>query len=188
MDKIPSAVTRGTEDTADKTLIAAISNFAAFYDQVFGARKIQKVYPKLFTAQEMTSPGKADKICRVLETFMQNRGQFKQALQTIINLHTQYSKGHIDALRDIVGDLGFEVNDDLSLVNKEKPDKKQDVKEIVRKYHKAVLDEKSSDPLPYKACPQCGSTRLNRSPSHVEDDFVLFIECADCHWGEAQEM
>ncbi len=62
------------EGIIEKDFVAAISNFAAFYDQVFGARKIQKVYPKLFTAEEMTSPGNAIKICRVLETFMQNKG------------------------------------------------------------------------------------------------------------------
>lgn len=124
--------------------IGAISNFAAFYDQVFGSRKIQKVYPKLFTTEEMTSPGKASKICRVLDTFMNDKGQFKQALQTIINLHTAYSKANIAALRDIVDGFGFKVSDDLLLIEKEKFAEKQDTKEIVQKYNKAIFDEESS--------------------------------------------
>jgi hypothetical protein len=117
------------------TISAAIGNFAAFYDQVYGARKIQKVYPSLFTAEEMTSSGKADKICRVLETFKNDKRQLKQALQTIINLHRDYSKANIASLRDIMDGFGFTVNDDLSVTEKKTETREEEIKELVKKYH-----------------------------------------------------
>lgn len=113
--KAPITLDRRMENSTYRKLQNAISNFAAFYDTVYGSRKVQKVYPRLFTAEEMNSPGKADKICRILETYMGNKVQLKQALQTIINLHRDYSLSKIDALRDILIDLGFTVGDDLSL-------------------------------------------------------------------------
>lgn len=175
------------EEIGDKKVISAISNFATFYDTVFGARRVQKVYPKLFTVEEMISPGKADKICRILETYMGNNAQFKQALQTIINLHREYSLKNIDALRDIVTDFGFIVGDDLSLSDKEKLSARNSIKEIVKKYRDAVLDTDTDDPLPFKACPQCGSTKLKRSSMLIGDDYFFTIECTECSWSEGSE-
>lgn len=119
--KAPIALSNGPEKATDEKFSGAISNLAAFYDTVPGARKVQKVYPKLFTDEEKKSPGKADKICRILETYVGNKAQFKQALQTIINLHRVYSLKNISALRDIMTDLGFIIGDDLSLGDAKKP-------------------------------------------------------------------
>lgn len=177
-----------TNQASGTSIVGAISNFAAFYDQIYGARKIQKVYPSLFTAEEMTSPGKAAKICRVLETFKNDKGQLKQALQTIINLHPDYSTTHIASLRDIVNGFGFTINEDLSLTEKKAADGEGEIKEIVKKYHEAIFDEESSSPLPFRACPECGSTNLEGSSCNIQDDLVLTIKCKDCGWSEGQVM
>lgn len=115
-----STLSNESEEITDKKVIDVISNFAAFYATVPGIKKVQKLYPKLFTGEEVNSPGKADKICRVLETYIGNKAQFKQALQTIINLHRGYSLRNISALREIITDLGFIIGDDLSLGDVEK--------------------------------------------------------------------
>lgn len=113
-----STLSNESNRTPDKKIIDAINNFAAFYGTVPGIKKVQKLYPKLFTDEEMNSPGKADKICMILETYIGNKAQFKQALQTIINLHRDYSIKKLDALRDIIADLGFIIDDDLSIAEK----------------------------------------------------------------------
>jgi len=177
-----------TNQASETSIAGAIINFAAFYDQIYGARKIQKVYPSLFTAEEMTSPGKAAKICRVLETFKNDKGQLKQALQTIINLHPDYSTAHIASLRDIVNGFGFTINEDLSLTEKKASGGEVEIKEIVKKYHEAIFYEESSSPLPFKACPECGSTNLEGSSCNIQDDVVLTIKCKDCGWSEGQVM
>lgn len=172
---------------SERKIPIAISNFAAFYDLVPGARKVQKVYPKLFTAEEMASPGKASKICKVLETYVGNKAQFKQALQTIINLHREYSLKNIEALKEIVTDLGFIVGEDLSLSDKKNIPRQDSIKEIVKKYHEAVLDTDTNDPLPFKACPECGSTRLERGSMLIGDDYFFTIKCLECGWTEGSE-
>jgi len=186
-NKAPGTISNASEKTTDKKILDAISNLAAFYDTVLGARKVQKVYPKLFTAAEMNSPGKADKICRVLENYLGNKVQFKQALQTIINLHRDYSLNNIIALRDIVTDLGFIVGNNLSLSEKGKLLKQNSTKEIVKKYNAAIIDTNTNDPLPFKACPKCGSTKLKRGSIHIGDDYFFTIECTECGWSEGSE-
>jgi hypothetical protein len=123
-----------------------------------------------------------------LETFKNDKGQLKQALQTIINLHPDYSTSHIASLRDIVNGFGFTINEDLLLREKKASSGEGEIKEIVKKYHEAIFDEESSSPLPYKACPECGSTNLEGSSCNIQDDIVLTIKCKDCGWSEGQVM
>jgi hypothetical protein len=171
------------------SISAAIGNFAAFYDQVYGARKIQKVYPSLFSLDEMTSPGKAAKICRVLESFKNDKRQLKQALQTIINLHRDYSQKNITSLRDIIDVFGFSINDDLSITNEKKTYTGEDgIKELVKQYHEAVFDDESSAPLPYKRCPECGSANLEGSSCSIQDDNVFTLKCKNCGWSDGQVL
>jgi len=184
---VPTTLNRRIDNSTDKKSKNAISNFAAFYDTVFGARKVQKVYPRLFTAEEVNSPGKADKICRVLETYVGNKAQFKQALQTIINLHRDYSLSKIDALRDIINDLGFTISDDLSLGNARKFRTHESTREIVRKYHAAIISNNANDPLPFKACPECGGKKLERSTMIIQGEPFFTIKCTECGWSEGTE-
>ncbi len=53
-----------------------------------------------------------------------------------------------------------------------------------------LLDSKTIDkhrinqghPLPYKACPKCGSKNLARGEINRADDNYLVISCKDCDW------
>jgi predicted RNA-binding Zn-ribbon protein involved in translation (DUF1610 family) len=38
------------------------------------------------------------------------------------------------------------------------------------------------DPLPYKACPKCGSTDLARDEINQADDNYFVVYCKDCDW------
>jgi hypothetical protein len=179
------AVVQRSEKKALKEITDSISNFAAFYDTVRGIKKVQKVYPKLFTTEEMQSPGKAEKICRILETYMGDRGQFKQALQTIINLHRDYSLKNVDGLRDILNQLGFSIDDHLYVIDDKKAIQ-ESVTDIIKRYHEAVLDAGNpNDPLPYKLCPECGSADLERSSvtDYEHDETYFSISCRKCGWG-----
>lgn len=105
-----------------RKLLDSIGSFAAFYDvhNLYASKRPEKLYPQLFTPEEMKSPGKAGKICRILQNYMDNRPQFKEALQNIINVHSEYSKKNIGRLRNIILDMGFTISDDFSLSDAEK--------------------------------------------------------------------
>ncbi len=68
----------------------------------------------------------------------------------------------------------------------------RDLNELLRRL---VIDETSSDPLPYKVCPKCGSENIYPSTdfivdSEMGDDGMSYhtaapfkaIECEDCGW------
>jgi hypothetical protein len=117
---------RQVEDTNKKALQSqvdmdfsnSINSFAAFYHTVRGATRVEKVYPLLFSLEELSSLGKAAKICRILERYKSDRKNLKIALGKIIELHYEYSKEHVFDLKTIVSGLGFELNDKLSLIDK----------------------------------------------------------------------
>lgn len=59
------------------------------------------------------------------------------------------------------------------------------IKAIVKKYHEVIKD--TSDPrypLPFKACPECGSIDLERSSytDYSRDDVYFIISCSECDW------
>jgi hypothetical protein len=54
---------------------------------------------------------------------------------------------------------------------------------IIAKHQELILDENSTDPLPYKRCPNCGSSALKRvTQMHREGD-IHYVSC-ECGWGE----
>jgi hypothetical protein len=57
---------------------------------------------------------------------------------------------------------------------------------FVAKYHDLIIDQSpTGDPLPYKACPRCGSLSLRRSGGDDPKGEPWFlIECGDCDWEE----
>jgi hypothetical protein len=137
----------------------------------------------------MTSPGKADKICRVLETFKTDKRQLKQALQTVINLHRDYSIKNIASLRDIIDGFGLYIDDNLLVTSEKKvPNDEEKIEELFKKYHDAVFDADSGSPLPFKRCPQCGSTELKGSTAQIQDDIIYTLECKKCGWSEFTEI
>lgn len=70
----------------------------------------------------------------------------------------------------------------------QEPSEAEVTREIVEKYREKIFDEKSEDPLPYKACPQCGSPKLMRNSSQIQGDTVLSIECSECGWSDGQVL
>jgi len=49
-----------------------------------------------------------------------------------------------------------------------------------------TIDENSDDPLPYFACPICGSTNIERQGAcdDEHDEMYYTIRCTDCGWNE----
>ena len=60
------------------------------------------------------------------------------------------------------------------------------VKDLNRLLDDRTIDSDSSDPLPFKSCPKCGSLKLKRhsAADYKHDENYFFIECADCDWKE----
>ena len=44
-----------------------------------------------------------------------------------------------------------------------------------------------SDPLPYKACPQCGYEDLDKYSNEMNDKIYFFVKCNNCEWVEWSE-
>ena len=55
-------------------------------------------------------------------------------------------------------------------------------KGVAAKHKELTIDESSSDPLPYKRCPKCTSSVLERDTVRVGQDNVPFIFCTVCGW------
>jgi len=58
----------------------------------------------------------------------------------------------------------------------------RELNELLEK--KTIENPTAGDPLPYKACPKCGSQRLKRSEIIKQDDNYYVIQCADCNWND----
>ena len=60
------------------------------------------------------------------------------------------------------------------------------IQAIVKKFHEVTYDSDSGKILAFRACPNCGSTRLKRScaTDYEHDEEYFFIECNDCGWSE----
>lgn len=57
----------------------------------------------------------------------------------------------------------------------------RDLNELLKE---KTMNPKSRDPLPYKACPKCGSKDLNRSEltDNRRDETYWTITCRSCGW------
>ena len=49
---------------------------------------------------------------------------------------------------------------------------------------KTIKSTIGGDPLPYKACPKCGSEKLRRGELITQGDRYYVIQCADCKWND----
>jgi TIR domain len=60
------------------------------------------------------------------------------------------------------------------------------IRAVVKKYNEEIYDFKANVPLPYNACPSCGSKHLNYSEAidSKRDDMYYFIECQECGWSD----
>lgn len=58
----------------------------------------------------------------------------------------------------------------------------RELNEILEK--KTIKSPINGDPLPYKACPKCGSENLKRKELVGNDNLYYVIECIDCQWND----
>ena len=60
------------------------------------------------------------------------------------------------------------------------------IKAVVNKYNETIYEENSIDPLPFKACPNCGSDRFERSSftDYSGDEVYYLIKCKECGWND----
>ncbi len=58
----------------------------------------------------------------------------------------------------------------------------RDLNELLEK--KTIKSPLDGDPLPYKACPKCGSEKLKRQEINTDDDNYYVIQCSECQWNE----
>ena len=67
------------------------------------------------------------------------------------------------------------------------PDQNSDVlsdRAAIIRRNAVLLDEGSNDPLNYRYCPECSSTKLSRSSHNTPKETIYFIKCKACGWGE----
>ena len=71
-----------------------------------------------------------------------------------------------------------------------RPQDREVIRRLQNRLVKLSVDVRSGDPLPYFACPRCGSTRLRRSSAtdvkHERE--YLSIKCEDCDWKDWTEL
>ena len=59
------------------------------------------------------------------------------------------------------------------------------IRAIVKKYHEVIVDTTDqNDPLPFKACPECGCMDLERGSftDYEHDETYFHIACPECGW------
>ncbi len=66
------------------------------------------------------------------------------------------------------------------------------IRAIVKKYHEVIIDSnllEEGAPLPYKACPECGSTKLRGSSyiNYSKDEEYFLLKCRECGWRECSQ-
>jgi hypothetical protein len=60
------------------------------------------------------------------------------------------------------------------------------IREIVRLYHETITDPDAEDPFGLRACPKCGSRRLEGSSATDarRDELYFMLTCQDCGWSD----
>jgi len=60
------------------------------------------------------------------------------------------------------------------------------VRELNELLDQRTIDPNSSAPLPFLACPRCGSENLShKSATDAQHDEIYYmIDCRDCHWSD----
>jgi len=104
----------------------------------------------------------------------------------IATTHVYHRKGTRE-LRAIVDKLPSKVADALQADVRSK----LSVEELNQLIYEKTVDEeagRAGEPLPYRACPKCGSGTLSRSTVEGRGGHVYYIiSCQDCGWFEYSE-
>lgn len=77
------------------------------------------------------------------------------------------------------------LSDNLRKMILEDPRDSLTVLDLNQLLHMKIIDKRrvnQGDPLPYKACPKCGSKNLARGEMNRDDSNYLVISCKDCDW------
>jgi len=104
---------------------------------------------------------------------------------TWIVTHLYYRRGRLDARSDqeiIYNKLSKEIRDAIL----QDARNKLTVKELNDLINEITLDPDSPAPLPFKACPKCGSENL-RGGEYTDvdrDDHYYYLKCEDCGWSD----
>lgn len=94
--------------------------------------------------------------------------------------HLYYQKSTTEQ-KAITSKLSREVKEAILNLHTEK----LTVKDLNKLLEEKTIDgEANGDPLPFKACPKCGSTKLERGSADYHDDLYYFIKCTECEWNE----
>jgi predicted HTH transcriptional regulator len=74
-------------------------------------------------------------------------------------------------------------------VGKSTHEVKIDYRQLARAFNLHLVDEESSEPMPFRFCEHCGSEKLKRSSAidFAHDRQYFFIECQECDWSDWSE-
>lgn len=104
------------------------------------------------------------------------------ALASWMITHNYYRRSSADQKR-LYEKLSAEVRDAILDDSRES----LSVRELNQLLDDKTVDSEAVDaPLPFKACPKCGSQELDRRDvtDYEHDEMYFYIECKQCKWGE----
>lgn len=95
--------------------------------------------------------------------------------------HTYYKKSTVD-LERLFNKFDESTRETILSSDKEK----LSIKELNALLEEKTIDHDTNNPLPYIACPKCGSKNLNFSSHYDENDSASFVNCPNpkCKWTE----
>lgn len=76
---------------------------------------------------------------------------------------------------------------ELKEILKDDSTQKLTIPELNTLINEKVYDNNSTDPLPYKFCPECGSSELERYGISNDDTNSYFIKCKKCGFSDSTE-
>lgn len=56
---------------------------------------------------------------------------------------------------------------------------------VILKRNELIVDRESHEPLAYRYCPNCASSKLHRYSHIPEKEEIYYIRCGNCGWGES---
>jgi hypothetical protein len=112
-------------------------------------------------------------------------GAILGGLISLVISHVYYVKSGLDQ-RKILDKLDDSVKA-IIIQDKRKSLSVRDLNALLEEM--TIKSPKGNDPLPYKACPRCGSKHLERNSAtdYEHDNIYYFIECRECEWQEYTE-
>lgn len=81
------------------------------------------------------------------------------------------------------------LSDELRKEIRESKNDNLTVKDLNKLIGNKTINSNSKEPLPYKACPKCGSEQIKKSQwySHSDVEIWFTIKCKECGWSESTQ-